>query len=311
MMNSIHRYAALRKVSLRSLRAFEAALLHGSFAAAAAELCVTASAVSHAIQALERALGTPLFVREKRAIRPTEAGLHLYGVVRDSFTRINQEMQTIHDQTQDVKAVNLQCAPSLAAIWMMPRLPAFLHGHPEIDLRLSALHEPIDFHNSGMDLAIVYGRPTADPEVWVEPLDASERYVPLCSPRLMQGQRLPLPPDALSQFQLIHNETSMVSWNDWVSRYVKDSCDTAGGLRFDRSFMMINAVAQGLGMCLDSTLLARDYLRRGQVVMPFGELGIQASAHWLYVPKSKMGLPKIQAVISWIRGWRSATDSQA
>jgi LysR family glycine cleavage system transcriptional activator len=48
-MNSIQRYVALRKASIKSLQAFEAAYLHKSFADAAQELSITASAVSHSI----------------------------------------------------------------------------------------------------------------------------------------------------------------------------------------------------------------------------------------------------------------------
>jgi|GEM_PF-1444882 len=135
-MNSIHRYAALRKTSLAGLRAFEAAFLHGSFAAAAVDLCVSASAVSHAVAALERALGEPLFSRHKKTIYPTHAGSRLYDVVQQAFSRINAEMQAICAQDQGVKTVKMQCAPSLAAIWLMPRLAAFLRHHPGPDLRV-------------------------------------------------------------------------------------------------------------------------------------------------------------------------------
>jgi LysR family glycine cleavage system transcriptional activator len=49
-MNSIQRYIALRKASIKSLQAFEAAYMHRSFAEAAEELSITAFAVSHSVQ---------------------------------------------------------------------------------------------------------------------------------------------------------------------------------------------------------------------------------------------------------------------
>lgn len=69
-MKSAQRYGALRKASIKSLQAFEAAYLHKSFAEAAKELSITASAVSHSIQVLEETLGTLLFERVKRASFP-------------------------------------------------------------------------------------------------------------------------------------------------------------------------------------------------------------------------------------------------
>ena len=59
---------------LNALRAFEASARHLSFARAADELGVTASAVSHQIKQLEEILGTRLFVRMTRKIALTQAG---------------------------------------------------------------------------------------------------------------------------------------------------------------------------------------------------------------------------------------------
>jgi len=309
-MNSVHRYVALRKASLSGLRAFEAAFLYGSFAAAATDLCVSASAVSHAIGALEQSLGEPLFERHKKNIWPTAAGTRLYAVVREAFIRIDGEMQSIGIKAPCPKAVHVQCSPSLAAIWLMPRLADFLRQHPHIDLHVSALHAPLNFQNSHIDIAIVYGAPKQQADLWALPLDAAECYLPLCSPRLVQGQRLPLHPSMLRQFRLIHNEVSMVSWHQWIHRYAQGACETVGGLRFDRSSMLLHAATQELGMCLDSSLLAREYLRRRQLIMPFGELGIAVSAHWLCVHKAKLPQQNIQTIVHWIRSWPNAHARQ-
>ncbi|MFF2503251.1 LysR family transcriptional regulator [Streptomyces sp. NPDC058067] len=54
-----------------TLLPFEATVRHGSMTAAAQELHVTHGAVSRQIQNLERALGTTLFERAPRSLRPT------------------------------------------------------------------------------------------------------------------------------------------------------------------------------------------------------------------------------------------------
>jgi LysR family glycine cleavage system transcriptional activator len=300
-MKSIHRYAALRKTSTRHLHAFEAAYLHGSFAAAALELCVTASAVSHAIQSLERGLGALLFERRKRSIVPTAAGSRLYAVVRRAFSDLDRELSEIVAGADDLHTISVQCAPSFAAIWLMPGLPDFLKANPDIDLRLSAVHEAPDFLHGGLDLAIVYGVPMAGAELIVEPLTQVERYVPMCSPSLLGGQTLPLPTEALEDYLLIHNQQTAVSWRDWATRYVDRPINLERGLRFDRSFMMFNAVADGLGMCLDSTLLAHPHLQRGSLVLPFGDAGIDAPGHHLCMPRDRADQAKIQTFVAWIR----------
>lgn len=61
-------------VPLTALRAFEAAARRGSFAEAAEEVGVSASAVSHHVRDLESTLGAALFVRRHRRVELTEAG---------------------------------------------------------------------------------------------------------------------------------------------------------------------------------------------------------------------------------------------
>jgi LysR family glycine cleavage system transcriptional activator len=302
-MKSVQRYIALRKASIKSLQAFEAAYLHKSFADAAKELSVTASAISHSIQALEEVLGTLLFERVKRGVIPTEAGARLYTVIGRSFSDIDAEMRAILDRSDKPQIVTIQCSPSFAAIWIMPRLPAFLLSHPGIDVRLWAVHEPPDFSTSGVDIAITYGRPQASAGVRIDPIDAGERYLPVCSPSLVEGHTLPLRPKQIEDFYLIQNDVSLTSWDEWIERYAPGCTNIVRGLRLDRAFMTLNAAENGLGMCVESTVLVREYLQQGRLVLPFGDMGLPVKAHYLAVPKSKETLETVQAVLQWIDAW--------
>ena len=49
----------------------------GSLTAAADAMCLTQSALSHAMKKLEQQLGTPVWVREGRKLQPTQSGLYL------------------------------------------------------------------------------------------------------------------------------------------------------------------------------------------------------------------------------------------
>lgn len=302
-MKPVQRYRALRKASLKGLQAFEAAYMHRSFAAAAQELSITASAVSHSIQTLEEALGTLLFERARRGVEPTEEGARLYDVIRRSFGDIDDELRMILDRGSKQQVVTIQCAPSFAAIWVMPQLPAFLRAHPDIDVRLWAVHQPPDFSSSGVDVAVLYGRPTASAGVHVEPISEHERYLPVCSPKLVDGWTLPLPPGDIENFYLIQNDVSLTSWDEWIERFAPECRHPVRGLRLDRAFMTLSAAENGLGMCIESTVLVQDYLKDGRLVCPFGELAIGARGHYLAVPKSREGLQAVRTVADWIRGF--------
>jgi LysR family glycine cleavage system transcriptional activator len=302
-MKPVQRYRALRKASLKGLQAFEAAYMHRSFASAAQELSITASAVSHSIQTLEEALGTLLFERARRGVVPTEDGARLYEVIRRSFSEIDDELRTILDRSSKQQVVTIQSAPSFAAIWIMPHLPAFLRAHPEIDVRLWAVHQAPDFSNSGVDVAVIYGRPTASAGVHVEPISTGERYLPVCSPKLVDGWTLPLPASDIENFYLIQNDVSLTSWDEWIARFAPECTNPVRGLRLDRAFMTLSAAENGLGMCIESTVLVHEYLQQGRLVCPFGELAIEATAHYLAVPKSRERLQAVGTVVDWIRSF--------
>ena len=308
-MKSVQRYIALRKASIKSLQAFEAAYMHQSFADAAKELSITASAISHSIQSLEEVLGTLLFQRVKRGVIPTEAGARLYAVIGRAFSDIDAEMRALLDKSDKPQIVTIQCSPSFAAIWLMPRLPAFLLSHPGIDVRLWAVHEPPDFSSTGVDIAVTYGRPQASAGVRIEPIAPDERYVPVCSPSLVEGQALPLQPSRIEDFYLTQNDVSLTSWDEWIERFAPGCTNIVRGLRLDRAFMTLNAAENGLGMCVESTVLVLEYLQQGRLVLPFGDMGLPIKAHYLAVPKSKESLDTVRTVLDWINSWMANRSS--
>lgn len=79
----------VRRPSLNALRAFEAAARLGSITAAAAELGVSHSAVSHHVGAMETLFGIPLLRRLAHSVQPTEEGVRLAAKLTEAFDMIN------------------------------------------------------------------------------------------------------------------------------------------------------------------------------------------------------------------------------
>ena len=72
-------------------------------------------------------------------------------------------------------------------------------------------------------------------------------------------------------------------------------------MRFDRSFLALAAAADGLGLTLESTLLAQDFIRSGRLVMPLGALGLSVRAHRLVYARASRTDPEIAAFCDWVR----------
>ena len=114
---------------LTALRAFEAAARHGNFAKAAAELGVTAGAVSQHIKGLEERLGIALFRRLARGVRLTEAGRAYLPGIAEGFDRLARATLQVHDSGLAGR-LTITVLPSFAAGWLVRRLPGFRTRDP-------------------------------------------------------------------------------------------------------------------------------------------------------------------------------------
>ena len=126
-----------------NLLAFEAVARRRSFALAAAELHLTASAISHQVARLESQLGVRLLERSAHGVRLSAAG-------EQYLSRVGGALSAITAATDDLRqgmsnSLYVHSAPSIASLWLMPRLRDFAEAHPDIALNLSVAHTHSDF----------------------------------------------------------------------------------------------------------------------------------------------------------------------
>jgi len=106
---------------LPSLIAFEAAMRHGSFTRAAAELHLTQSAISRQIAQLERFLGKKLFLREPRALRLTVSGQRYAALVQRLLVDCAEATEDIMKR-KGHQELTVACSQGVAVLWLTPRL---------------------------------------------------------------------------------------------------------------------------------------------------------------------------------------------
>ena len=125
-------------MELRQLRHFLALVEERSITRAAKRELIVQSGLSNSLQALERELGTSLYVRGTRPVRLTAAGEALVGPARRTLASSAQAEQAVH-HTRDVLIGTLRLGVSLSAQHLVPfasYLGEFTRDHPGIDLRL-------------------------------------------------------------------------------------------------------------------------------------------------------------------------------
>lgn len=287
-----------RSLPLSALRAFEAAARLGSFKAAAEELAVTPTAVSHQIRALEAGTGLALFDRQVRKVTLTDTGAQLYPVMRDGFDKFEATLARLTQQRTRAQ-VSISATNAFTVKWLVPRMADFRRRHPDIDLQLQASDDLVDLRSSAVDIAIRYGRGPY-PGLAVQPL-FTDRFAPVANPRLGVAS-----PDDLARVPLIRFDWKRAqpdnpTWERWFAIAGRPLPPEAGQLRFSDEGHAIQAAVAGHGIALVSLALVDDELRAGHLAQPFGP-EIDGHTYHLAMFAGREASGAVQAVAGWLKG---------
>lgn len=299
-----------RALPVRGIAVFEAAARAVSFHAAAEELNLTPSAVSHQIRLLEETLGVKLFERVGRGVTLTAEGAEYASIVRSSMRRLRVATNQIKLRAKVGRAlevVRIEAPPSWAHCWLLPRLPELIAQHPGIDIRVNAqgshlqgdrLPWPIPT-DAPADLQIVYG----DEELWGDRAAhlLSEDFQPLCAPTLTEGRGMDSP-EQLLEHTLISTARNAVTWEEWLN-WQRVDLDTkhVDSLQLDPSHLTIEAAVSGIGFILESSILVESHLATGKLIAPFRGLSLPGLSYWLFAPSRRKSASAVDAVMEWLQ----------
>ncbi|HNB25426.1 MAG TPA: transcriptional regulator GcvA [Alphaproteobacteria bacterium] len=294
--------------SLNALRAFWAAAKHRSFAAAAAELHVTASAVSLQIRQLEDELELKLFERTPKGLVLTADGAKLLPGINLAFENLRSSIAALEDQAERVARLRISVAPSFATKWLLPRLGNFLDRHPEVEVDVKASIELTDFARDEVDLAIRYGAGNY-PGLAVELL-LRDRMFPVCSPELLMrfGHRDPAndPSRVFASATLLHDastdrDPAVPSWKMWLKAAGLGEVDWRKGPRFNQTALALDAALAGLGIALAPAVLIEADLAAGRLVRLASDELPGDFAYYLVHPQEKGALASLRHFKDWLR----------
>lgn len=258
---------------LRSLHAFEAAARHGSFKAAAEELGVTPTAISHQIRLLEGTCGCQLFQRRPRPLVLTGAGARLFPALRNGFDALAGAIAAVAE-TDEQAPLRVTSPNAFASRWLVPRLPKWRETNPTVPLEIIGTDAVLDLRAGAADVAIRYARrpPSDFPAQEV----CRDTFFPVCSPNLLErdghaSQRV----SDLLRFPLIHfdwlnKDPEAPTWRQWLSkaRSIDPNLkvDKAWDLSFREELHAIDAVLAGQGIAICSDVIVGHELETGLLV---------------------------------------------
>ena len=288
------------------LVAFEAVARHLSFTRAAAELCVTQSAVSHRVRRLEEHFGGQLIQRLNPGLALTEAGAALLpelAATLDVLARLGERPE---------RRLRVAAGSALCTWWLAGRLSAFMAQRPGISVELVPV-DSVDMPIPEVDVRILWVGPGEDePSPTQTPL-FNEHVFPVCSPRLLPNA-LPLrDAQALANLPLLHKATHASgewTWHVWLERLGIDLGKRRGSeLRFADMGLILSAAVNGAGVALARSLLVHDALHSGRLVVPIAgvEPMVSTKKHVARWRRDKAADPEIHAFVSWLVGEAAQT----
>lgn len=251
---------------LRALTAFEAAARLGSFRAAATELGITRSAVSHQVKLLEDRLGLTLFRRDARRAELTTSGQTYFPTIKDAFDQIEAHTKAVKPSTVD-NELTIQVYVTVALKWLIPRLHDFERRFPDVKVRLSTSYIDWDFDERNVDVGVVLAR-NKFPQHYYAPLFKS-MLVPVCSPKLLLGENALKTPEDLRKHKLIDVYTAEEDWQLWLENAGVTNIMSQNRLSVDSYILSQEAAIEGRGVAMTIGPFASEEIKLGRLVQPF------------------------------------------
>jgi LysR family glycine cleavage system transcriptional activator len=282
-----------------ALVAFEAAARHENLSVASEELCLTESAVSRQITALEEFLGVKLFNRIKNRLSLSHAGKTYLEQVSAILEQLERHTLSLTAHQGFGGLLELAVIPTFTLKWLIPRLKGFYAVCPEITVNMRERPEPFLFRNSNFDAAVHFDHPAWAGVIKVELF--GEELIPVLSARHFDVASIRDPAD-LQDIPLLHKATTVRAdaWKRWFALVGYKDSNPFRGAQFELYSMLIEAARAGLGAALVPRFYVADELANGTLAAPFAE-GLKDEKRFCIVyPDYKQDFRPLTLFLEWV-----------
>lgn len=268
---------------------------HESFRAAADELFITASAVSHQVKNLEQELGLLLFSRDKRTLRLTETGQSLYAEVFPLIEKINDVANQFRS-TQFRSTLCISIQSFFSSSLFIPRLSEFTSEHPDIDIKVESIDGSSEKHavHSGASIRIFKAPPqdlTAD---LLFPLRLIAAGSPEFRSAIVVKRR-----EVVSEFPIVVHDRRPRAWKQWESASGILLPEILPTVRLDSMIAVVRAAERGLGAALVPAKLSDSWFKSGALVQLFVE-ELETNESYYLVSGHGSGDDNVQLFRKWV-----------
>lgn len=255
----------------------------GRLRAAAEQLGLTESAVSHQVKKLEAFLGAALFERHGRELRLTATGARFHRAVRPALAALQAATEDMLSAPRRQR-VTVTAPTSIAAFWLIPRMARLQQHLPAVDLQLVATNRLCDLAREQIDLAIRYGAGEWR-DLDVRPL-MPELYFPVASASFLRRRGGCDPAELLRTCRIVANALHPDEWTEWCSAHGLQPPRTSNMITLSSAELVVPAVLDGVGIGMGRRPIIDPLLNEGRLVPLFRERAIGKAAYYLVRPRT-------------------------
>ena len=289
---------------LDGLPAFLKVAERRNFRAAAAELGISPSALSHAIKLLEARLGVALFHRTTRSVGLTEAGERFLAQARPAMDGLREAIETARSLGEEPSGLLRINAPlGMISSLIQPALAAFIDAHPKVEVEIFAEDGYADIVEDGFDVGFRLGESLQADMVAVR-VSPPFRFVVAGSPGYFSRHGRPRRPEDLDRHACIRfRQPSWRSIYRWEFEEGSRAFDlsVSGPLIVNDTAVGLTAAVNGVGLFYTAEPLIDEMTRDGRLELVLEDFAPRTPGVFLYYPSRAQVMPKLRAFVDHMR----------
>jgi DNA-binding transcriptional LysR family regulator len=289
-------------VALKGLEAVLAISRRGSFRAAALDLGMSTTALSHTIRRLEAELGVRLFNRTTRSVSLSDAGRDFIERISPAVAEIRAAMDTARAQRATPSGLLRINASVQGGRAITPLMLEFLRRHPEMQIDLVTEGRLVDIVAEGFDLGL---RPAdlVPRDMIALPLGRPQRYAVVAAPDWLAAHPAPAAPADLRPEQCIRIRLPNGALFRWP--FERDGAvvhvDAKGRLTLDEAAIARTAVREGAGIGFFIEQDVADDLASGRLIRLLEDWTPARPGFSLYYPGRRNPSAGFTAFLAMVR----------
>jgi DNA-binding transcriptional LysR family regulator len=291
------------KASLAELEAIAAVARHGGFRAAARELGMSSSALSHAVATLEERMSVRIFNRTTRSVTLSDAGERFVAEVAPALTAIDRAIENAGMSSGAVSGtLRLNMAPGAARMLLVPLILEYGRRYPDVEVDVVTDNALVDVIGKGFDAGVRLAEMIPSDMVAI-PIVPTIRSLVVGSPAYFRDRPRPLVPGDLLQHRCIRARMGSGKVYRWEFERRGEALliDAPGNLILDEGDLMLSAALDGAGLAYISQPSVADHIAKGNLIPVLEDWTPPYPGLNLYFAQRRQMPARLRALIDLIR----------